>query len=241
MSYAAAAVAPRPAYGGCGGGFFWWATPWRAVCGRDIGPVRAEHSTGKTVGSPTRLAPLVDDLAGNLPSRRRDRPRNRRRRDAVCPYTQVRSVGSMRTGDGLLALLVRLVSGRLLRDIGAFARREVRLVVVAVIGVVGFLTFLLGAAAMAVVVLYTVLAPWLGPLQSLAVLIGATLVVALVSLLIAMRAAKAFTRWEGMRLRPAVPTASTTRRRPQDSDASLALLISLVLQHLTSASRRAPR
>ena len=144
----------------------------------------------------------------------------------------------MSAGNGLLALLVRLVSGRLVHEIGAYARREVRLVIVAAVGFVGFLTFLLGAAATAVIMLYTVLVPRLGPLESCGVLIGVALSIALVSLLVAMMAAKAFTRWEGLPKRQPKPKPL----RAHDDDASLALLISAILGGLMSGSRRrAPR
>lgn len=144
----------------------------------------------------------------------------------------------MLTGNGLLALLARLVSGRLLHEIGAYAKREVRLVAVAAVGFVGFLTFLLGAAAIAVVMLYTVLLPRLGSLESFGVLIGVVLGIALVSLLVAMMAAKAFTRWEGLRGHRPRPKPCRVR----DDDAALALLISTVVGSLTSDSRqRTPR
>src|SRR5690348_17046751 len=106
----------------------------------------------------------------------------------------------MRPGHGLLTLLVRLVSGRLLHDVGAFAKREVRLIVVAVIGFIVSLAFVLGATAIAIVSAYTVLAPHFGALQSLGILIAATLVVAIIALAIAMKAARAFTHWEAVRL-----------------------------------------
>src|SRR5690349_20751089 len=111
----------------------------------------------------------------------------------------------MSAGNGLLALLVRLLSGRLVHEIGAYAKRGVRLVIVAAVGFFGFLTFLLGATAIAVVMLYTVLVPRLGPLESFGVLIGLALSIALVSLLVAMMAAKAFTQWEGLPKRQPKP------------------------------------
>jgi len=147
----------------------------------------------------------------------------------------------MPAGNGLLALMVRLVSCRLLHEVSAYAKREVRLVAVAATGFVGFLTFLLAAAAVGVVMLYAVLAPRFGPLASYGILIGGALVVALISLLIAVRAAKAFTRWEGART--AQPGANSLRRHraPSDDDAAIALLISTVLEHLMPRPRRAPR
>ena len=155
----------------------------------------------------------------------------------------------MAARNGLLTLLVRLVSGRLRHEIGAYARREVRLVVVAVAGFVVCLTFILGAAAIAVTMLYAVLAPRLGQLESFGVLIGVALVVALLSLLIAMRAARAFTRWEGAQRRQPQSELSGVRHElrrrsldgSRDDDASVALLISVVLRHLMSDWRGASR
>jgi len=146
----------------------------------------------------------------------------------------------MSAGSGLLTLLSRLVSGRLLHEVGSYARREVRLVAVAIVGFVGFLTFLLGAAAIAVVLLYTVLAARLGPLATFALLIGATLVISLACLLIAMHAAKAVTRWEGAHARTMAAPLSV-RRSPDDDDATMVLLISAMLEQLVRGSRRASR
>jgi len=147
----------------------------------------------------------------------------------------------MPAGNGLLALLARLISGRLLHEVGAYAKREVRLVAVAVVGFVGFLTFLLGAAAIGVVMLYAMLAPRFGPLTSYGILIGSALVVALISLLVALQAAKAFTRWEGARTTQRSANSMRPRRAASEDDAAIALLISAVLGQLTSRSRRSPR
>jgi hypothetical protein len=149
-------------------------------------------------------------------------------------------VNVMSAGSGLLTLLVRLVSGRLLHEIGSYARREVRLVAVAVVGLVGFVTFLLGATAIAVVLLYTVLAARIGPPASFAILIGATLAVALACLLIAMHAAKAVTRWQGADPRT-MATPVPVRRSARDDDAAIVLLISAILEKLVPGSRRASR
>jgi hypothetical protein len=145
----------------------------------------------------------------------------------------------MRAGSGLLSLLARLASGRLQHEFGTYARREARLAAIAVAGFVAFLTFLLGAAAITITMFYTMLAPRFGALGSLAILIGVALAVALASLLVAIRAAKAFARWQGIRERLPKPQPASIRRRSYDDDALVAVLISALFEQLMSSSRRA--